>query len=364
MNPATAASTIRIGLDYRPALLGSAGIARSVRELARALDAEASIEPRLFGHSLARCRRGDPPPAGLRRLPIPGRSLGLLQHLGLGADRLCGGVDVFHWTDFVYPPLSRAPAIVTIHDLSFAVDASFHGDAQSRVLLDRCRRAATSAVAIICPTRASANDVVTHLGIDDARIEVIPFGVDHVTRGPRPEHPRGGRPFVLALGTIEPRKNHARLIAAWRALPDPRPELVVIGNPGWESSATLAELERAAHRGELTWLRNASDACVHAHLSHASVLAYPSLLEGFGFPPLEAMALGTPVLAGDTPALREVCDTAVAYCDPTDVESIRHQLARILETPPDADRRVERAARFTWEACAGRHAELYRRVSA
>ncbi len=359
-------TAVRVGLDYRPALLSRAGIARSVRELAVGLERIDEVDCRLFGHSLARCRVEPAHARGLQRLPIPGRTLPALSRLGLGADRLCGGTDVFHWTDYVYPPVSRARVVVTVHDVSFAEDPEFHGATQSDVLLARCRAAADRVDRVLTPTQATADAAERHLGIAREKLTVVPFGSDHVLRESPPPHPRGGRPFLLALGTIEPRKNHLRLLEAWRALPTPRPELVVIGRPGWECERTVAALNRARADGGVTWLDDADDATMLAHLAHATALAYPSLLEGFGFPPLEALALGTPVVAGDTPALREVCDDAAAYCDPRDVESIRDALRDVVDGKDVADRVAlgrERARSFRWSECAATHARVYAEVA-
>ena len=116
-------SVLRVALDYRPALLGRSGIPRAVRELAAALGASArdgeAVDVRLFGHSWARAHdRPAPPGTRLFRTRLPGRALPFLARLGLGAERLCAGADVFHWTDYVHPPIGRrVPAVLTLHDM-------------------------------------------------------------------------------------------------------------------------------------------------------------------------------------------------------------------------------------------------------
>ena len=358
----------RIGIDYRPALLTNAGIGRSVRELCRALGRGRAngVEVHLFGHSLGRARRDDPVPDGCRlhRLPVPGRSLPLLSRFGLDAGRLCGRAAVFHWTDCIHPPVTAARTVLTVHDLAFAADPSFHGVEQSRVLLERCRAAARQAERILCPTQATADMVYEHLG-RDTPVTVIPFGCDHVPPNPG-AHPLSGSPYVLCVGTIEPRKNHGGLLAAWRELSEPRPRLVVIGRRGWECDGIVAELERAEMEEDVEWLEDPPDATVYTYIAHAEVLVYPSRLEGFGFPPLEAMTLGTPVLVGDTPALREVLGDAAQFCDPDRHDELAARLAQILE---DRDRRQElitkgrqRAAGFTWRRSAEDHLMVYEEV--
>ena len=363
---------LRLGLDYRPALLTSTGIGRSVRELSRALALEPGLDVRLFGHSLARARHqlAVPDGATLHRLPIPGRSMPALARLGVDAGRLSGGVRLFHWTDYIHPPVRSARTVLTLHDVAFAEDRSFHGKAQTQMLLNGCRKAVAQADMIVTPTKATADAAHKHLGIPRARLRVVPFGCDHVPNpnggGRLGEHPLGGRPYVLVLGTIEPRKNQLRLLHAWQALPQPRPLLVFLGKPGWECTAIVAAIEAAVQTGQVLWQRMASDAEVFRYLAHARLLAYPSRLEGFGFPPLEACALGTPVLAGDTPALREVLDDAACFSDPEDQSAIAAALERLLVDRGLRDslrqRGAERAKQFTWRRCARRHADLYREV--
>ena len=363
MNP----GRLRLGLDYRPALLTSAGIGRSVRELSRALALEPGLDVRLFGHSLARARHQLAVPEGatLHRLPIPGRSMPALAGLGVDAGRLSGGVQLFHWTDYIHPPVRSARTVLTLHDVAFAEDKTFHGSAQTEMLLTGCLKAIAQADMIVTPTKATAQAAHKHLGISEARLRVVPFGCDHVP-GETGSHPLGGRPYILALGTIEPRKNHLRLLDAWRRLAEPRPMLVILGKPGWECDATVRDIEAAVRTGEAVWQRTAGDAEVFRYLAHALLLAYPSRLEGFGFPPLEAAALGTPVLAGDTPALREVLDDAAWFCDPEDNDSIAAALERLLMDPELQaglrQRGPQRAMQFTWRDSAQRHASLYREV--
>ncbi|HLQ37974.1 MAG TPA: glycosyltransferase family 1 protein [Planctomycetota bacterium] len=359
--------TVAVALDYRPAMLRNAGIPRAVRELAHALAAQPGLLLHLFAHSLAAARRSDRLPANARlhRLPIPGRSLPLLRRCGLGADRLAGGASVFHWTDYVYPPVTRAVPVLTVHDLAFARDPSFHGRAQADELLRRTRGAAALARAIIVPSAATAEDVRAVLQ-PTAPVHVVPFGVDHVPEVTGP-HPLGGQPYALAIGTVEPRKNHLRLLAAWQRLPRPRPLLVVVGRTGWECEAAAQALLAAQSDGDLRWYERASDPTIWGLLAHAEVLLYPSLYEGFGFPPLEAMALGVPVVAGDRPAIRESCDDAALYCEPTDESSIAAAIERALGDVPLRTelcaRGRRRAARFTWNACARAHAAIYREVA-
>ncbi|GAB4149937.1 MAG: glycosyltransferase family 1 protein [Planctomycetota bacterium] len=356
----------QVAIDYRPALLGHSGIARVARELARALAARAGIDLLLFGHCLARAVRGEKIPEGarLRRLPIPGRLQPLLARIGLGADRLCGSPAVFHWIDYVHPPVNRARTVLTIHDLAFARDPNWHG-ASAASLLERTRAAASEASAVVVPTQATRLDV--ERWIPGARtVRVIPFAADHAPRAGAGPHPLRGETYVLAVGTIEPRKNHIALLEAWRRLPSPRPRLVVVGQRGWcceDAEQALLEAEREG----ATWLRGAGDRELFRLMRHAAVLVYPSLWEGFGFPPLEAMALGVPVVAGDCPALREVLEDGALFADPRSPDSIAAALDLLLRDPGErraaAERGPRRAGCFSWARCAEAHEDLYREIA-
>lgn len=370
-NPRKVVPRVRVALDYRPALLTRSGIGRATRELARALAAVPEVELHLYGHGLARAINAEVPEGSrLHRLPVPGRSLPLLRALGVGADRLCGSPQVFHWIDYVQPPLARARAVLTVHDVAFSEDDSLHGPRGSAVLRERTARALGAATRVVVPTRATADALQRHFAVDPGKVRVIPFGADHVpgrstlAAGPPPLR---GEDYVLMIGTLEPRKNHLRLLRAWRELEPPRPHLVVVGAPGWLCDATVNALRATAREG-VRWLAHADDATLWRWLAHARVLAYPSLCEGFGFPPLEALALGVPVLAGDTPALREVLGEAAVFRNPTSIDALRDGLA-VLLTDEATRRRLQeqgpkRAARFRWAACAAAHVQVYAEAAA
>lgn len=360
--------TLAVALDYRPALLGRSGIARATRELARALAADGACTLHLFGHSWARAAAAAAIPAGARlhRWPVPGRSLGLLARLGVDAARLAGGVQVFHWTDYVHPPVRSAAVVLTIHDLAFARDPSFHGADQAAELLARTRRAAAAAAAVIVPSAATADDV-RRLLPEAPQPVVIPFGGDHVppaADAAGPGSDTGHGPYALALGTVEPRKNHLGLLTAWRALRPPRPRLVVVGARGWQCDAAVAALQAAQHEGLIRWLEDADDATTFALLRGARLLVYPSRWEGFGFPVLEALQTGVPVVAGDCAALRELAQEAALFAPPDDPAALAAAIERLLHDAAlrrqltDAGRR--RAGAFRWADCARAHVAVYR----
>lgn len=358
----------RVAIDYRPALLSRAGIARAVRELAMALARREDVELHLFAHSLspARVAATIPERAHLHRLPIPGRTLPWLARRGWPAEQLAGKATVFHWTDYIHPPVGNAKVVLTVHDLAFVRDPRWHGP-DAAVLRQRTGTALARATAVLVPSQTTAADLRAAFP-DAPTARVIPFGADHELPAAAKRPPFGGRPYALCLGTIEPRKNHLTLLAAWRRLPPPRPLLVVVGAEGWECGPITAALRQAAHEGIVHWRRSADDAVVATLLTHARLLAYPSLWEGFGFPPLEAMRRGIPVVTHDCPPLEELCADAALRTDALDADALATALARALGDDQLRERLIaagrQRADSFRWTDTAARHAAVYREVVA
>jgi glycosyltransferase involved in cell wall biosynthesis len=322
---------LRVGIDVSPLELTGAGTARYLRKLLGALEREPGLE--LRRHRFP----GSSRPAKVARdtawylgaLPVTSRK-----------------DDVLHLPAHRGPLLSAAPLVLTVHDLAVIRHPETFNRwtrGYSRLVLPRLARAATRVIAV---SDFTAREAVELLGVDEDRVRVIPHGVEEPFT---PHGPAAGGEYVLAVGTLEPRKNLSRVVlAAERAGIDVR----VVGAPGWgevdvESSGFVDDDELARlYRG-------------------AAALVYPSLYEGFGLPVLEAMASGTPVVTATGGATAEVADGAAVLVDPFDVEAIA---AGIQE----ARRRREelraagltRARGFTWDAAAKATAEVYREAAA
>jgi glycosyltransferase involved in cell wall biosynthesis len=366
-------ASLRIGLDFRPALLSTAGIARSVRETVRALgqsSATAGLRFLLYGHSVA-AARVPPPPLGantsLLRVPFPSRGIPYAARWPRAMGMLTGRPDIFHFTDFVYPPIHARALIVTLHDLAFAENPAFHGK-EAGVIAAKTRNAVNRADLVFVPTRATAEAAMDHLRVHAGKLRVIPWGADHALRigsdleGAKRILARHGvrGPYLLMPGTVEPRKNHARVLRVLPGTPAKDMTLVVTGKHGWEVDDVIPLLARPG----VVWIKDLPDRTLFGLMAQAHAVVYPSLLEGFGFPPLEAMALGIPCLAGKTPALRETCSDAALLVDPKDDASVAAGITRIVE---DSELRRKlsragpaRAATFRWEETARLHAVAYR----
>jgi glycosyltransferase involved in cell wall biosynthesis len=355
---------VRVGMDFRPAMAPMTGIGRYVRGLSGALAAD-GVDVRLYAVYLRGNRpekRRPPPGTKLVAWRFPARVMNALGRAGiLPADRALGGCDLFHHTDYVLTEVGRrTPQVMTLHDLAFLRDPAFHTPEAARTLEAIVRRAAREYAALLVPSEATARDCRELLGAE--RVFVTPLGVDEGFFAPPPGPPM--RPYLLAVGTLEPRKNFARLIRA-HARSGVDLDLLIAGGRGWLFD-DVEEAARAAPRTRL--LYTVPEAVLKSLVGGAVGVLYPSLLEGFGLPVLEAMAAGKPVLTSDKEPLKGLAGDAALLVDPTDEEAIVHGIRRIAGDAglrADLARRgVARARAFTWRACAAATRRAYEAVLA
>jgi glycosyltransferase involved in cell wall biosynthesis len=305
----------------------------------------------------------------------PGRVL--YGELGLGATlrRRCRGAAVFFGPHYSMPPRLAVPAVVTVHDLTMIDHPEWHE--RSKVIFFRraLRRAATAAAVVICVSETTARRFVA-LYSPQGAVHVVPHGIDHAAFVP--VEPASGadaavlarlgvvEPYVLHLGTIEPRKNVPALVAAFDAVAGVRPELrlVLAGPPGWGSDDLEAALGGARHRDRVVRLGYVAGELVPALLRRAGAVAYPSSDEGFGLPALEALACGAPLVTSAGTVMAEFAGAAALTVDPSDEASLVAALdAALAGGPAGLRRRAEglaRAAGFTWERSAVGHLEAFR----
>lgn len=270
------------------------------------------------------------------------------------------GLEAMLYPYWPCPPRRRAgapPAAMFVHDLAYRVRPA-EVPWQQRVYMGSIMAGALrGAGAVLTPSEATRRDLLEHYPLAGLaeRVRVVPEGrsLDDVEPGPLPEGLEPG--FLLAVGTIEPRKNYPRLLAAYRLLKarGGAPPLVVAGRVGWAYGSALREL--GAEPG-VRLLTDVDDAGLRGLYRGAGALAFPSLYEGFGLPLLEAMAEGLPALVGDAGALPELAGDAALLVDPRDVEAIADGLRRVLGDGElrarlsDAGRR--RSAGYTWNTAA------------
>lgn len=354
---------LRVAYDVGPLLDPPTGVGRYTRELGAALGSTGA-ELRRYAVAFG----GDVRAAGsdVARWRVPARLMRAAwrRFRWPPIERLIGDVDVVHATNFVLPVLRDTPGVVTVHDLAFLRDDVFPG---GEALRDLVPWSVARAARVLVPTESVKDELVDRLRADAQDVVVTPEGVSPLFFGATPlgdtvlaqlEIPG---PFVLALGTIEPRKNLPRLLEAWSLIRGDVPgwSLVLAGARGW--GPRLPETPGVVLPG---WV---GDETLPGLMAAAEIFCYPSLYEGFGLPPLEAMAAGTPVIAGRSGATAEVLGDAAVLVDPLDAAALGEALGALVT----GERRRRslvlqgraRAADYTWEGTARATLEAYREAA-
>ena len=291
---------------------------------------------------------------------------------------------VHHGPHYTMPELSSVPMVVTVHDLSFFEAPQWH-DRSKVVLFKRAIRvAARRATAVVCPSRATADQLARWCRVD-AELFVAHHGVDAERFGPHEAEPGadaailgridarlgGGQPYLVFVGTLEPRKDVPSLVQAFHRVADRHPEalLVLAGGDGWGASAVDQAIAATSTGQRVVRTGYVADAVIPVLLRSAVAAVYPALYEGFGLPALEALSCGTPLITTSGTAMEEVAGDAATLVSPGDVAGLAEALDAVLDsgttaTSGERDRRrqagLKIAAAHTWEESANRHVEAYR----
>ena len=275
-------------------------------------------------------------------------------------------IDVVHSLHYTHPFLTRSRRVVTIHDFTFLLYPRLHTLSRRIIMPFFLRHAIRHAEALIFVSHSACEDSARLVPGGHALKAVIPHGVDsHFFEAPKAEDIRTAleklnvrRPFLLFVGTIEPRKNIVRLVQAFESVADGHRDLtlVIAGKLGWDYADVLDAIDKSRHRDRIRRLGFITDAEKKALLNACDILVYPSLYEGFGLPVLEAMAARAPVVTSNTSSLPEVVGDAALCVDPLTISALASAISAILEDPGKKltlqAAGEQRASIFTWKNTA------------
>lgn len=371
-----------VGIDYTPAYEQGGGIGRYVRELVTALafqDQETIY--RLFV-SGARVDELPVPPANnfiWKSTQISPTWLARIWHrarLGIPVEVFTGRVDLYHATDFVLPPtLSGTRTLLTVHDLSF-VRVPDSASPRLKSYLDVVvPRSVINADHVLADSYATKKDLVELYGVPDEKVTVLLSGVDSrfyqvkdssVLMTTRTLYNLDeSSPYILSVGTVQPRKNYGLLIKALAQLRSKGYDLslVIAGGKGWLEDPIYQTLHDEQMENYVHFIGFADEEHLPALYSGACCLAFPSLYEGFGLPVLEAMACGTPVITSNVSSLPEVAGDAALLVNPYNLDELVHALQRLIDDndlrQQLIERGLERVKQFTWVKAARQLRQIY-----
>jgi glycosyltransferase involved in cell wall biosynthesis len=368
---------MNIGLDIT-SLIYQRGVSRYTANLIRALAAYPQCNLKLFGYSLRRKKFLEQQADNLLNLksgkhqvkvqPIPPSIQGKLWWLGLNKiENTYDNLEVFHSWDWLQPPDKNLPLVSTIHDLAIL---KFPETAHPKIVKAHQRSwqiLFERQAHIIAVSHATKRDILELIGFPNWRVHVIPEAlpveIRQVSESLTEEeydqikaHLKLGRPYILFVGTREPRKNLKRIIEAWQPLSKDL-DLIVVGEKGWDEIGY-------AHNPHLRFLGRVGEKELNVLYAEAEIFVYPSLYEGFGLPILEAFYHGTPVITSDISAMIEVAGNAAELVNPKSVEEIRQAMKNILnesqlQQQQRLQRMIIRLQMFGWQQVARETVKVY-----
>ncbi len=375
---------MKIGIDIS-SLAYQRGVSRYTSDLVKALVKEADVEMFLYGSSLRQqkllktelhkvLRNIMPDRYNVKLQSFPPSILAKIWQLGLNPiKKQMPDIDVFHSWDWLQPPDQDLPLVSTIHDLAII---RYPKVAHPRVLKmhqDSWRILRKRQAQIIAVSESTKSDILRYLEIPSRCVSVVyealPTQVAEISQelADKPEllfsikqKLKLDKPYLLFVGTREPRKNLARLIQAWLPLAKDY-QLIVAGEQSWDGS------EKISQDPNLRFLGRVTDYELAVLYHHSELFVYPSLYEGFGLPILEAFAHGVPVVSSDIAAIREVAGNAAELANPMDENSIRQAIEKVLnEKKIDSENRMKkmiiRLQLFNWQKTAKQTLAVYKRA--
>ncbi len=370
---------MHISLDVSPTAQGHAGLGRYAGEVARALaEHKNQLNLTLFYNRQGKACLPD----YLNHLPYKTVNLGnkpwrmavlLSQLIHWPMDKNFGAVDIFHATNHLLAHFSHARTVYTLHDLIFLHYPEYHLPYNRWYLTFSMPRYLQAADVIITPSECSRQDALKFYPLPESKIKVIPEAPSPIFRPTSDpailsrvrEKYHLPKKFILHVGTIEPRKNLGRLLEAFKPLlvDWPNLKLVFIGKKGWLYAPFFEKLQAEGLQEQVIFPGFVAETDLPIIYQLATVFAYPSLYEGFGLPPLEAMACGTPVVSSNRASLPEVVGEGGLLIEPTDSMALYQALRQVLsDTELQAHLRYQglrQAEKFSWHKTAHALIEVY-----
>lgn len=288
-------------------------------------------------------------------------------------DLFSGPADLFHFPNFTLPPLRTGKSVVTIHDMSFVRHPEFAEDRNREYLTATIKNTVDRADAIITDSQFSADEICELLEVKSERVFPIHLGISDDFSNPSDEEQSRliaelgiDRPYVLTVGTIEPRKNVPFLIEAFERMVDFDGYLVVAGMRGWKFEPILSRIASSSRSADIRYMEHVDDYHLSALYAGAELFMFPSFYEGFGFPPLEAMKAGTPVLSSPGGSLAEVLGDGATIMDTSSPDQWSEKAMELLSSSEVRATMVARgsarAGQFTWNKTAQRTLDVYRTI--
>jgi glycosyltransferase involved in cell wall biosynthesis len=361
---------VRVALDATPLLGTPTGVgvftAGALQALAKRDDISLSVYA-VSWRGRASLPELVPPNVSVVNLPMAARPFhAMWRHVNSPSiEWWTGPIDVVHGTNFVVPPSRRAAEVVTVHDVTFLrfPDMCEPVTLRSATLI---RRAIRRGAMVHTPSHTVAEEVVELLNVPPERVRAVYNGVDPpMPQGPGNEALGDDGPYILGLGTVEPRKDFPLLVQAFDMIAGDHPgvRLIIAGPPGWDEQRLSVTLDGVRHPGQFRRIGWIAPPLRTPLLKNSLAFVQPSVYEGFGLPPLEAMSVGTPVVATRAGAVPEVVGDAALLTPVGDADALAAALTRVIEDNSERSRLVEagyrRAAEFTWERCASGLRALY-----